>query len=193
MMNVLLTRRLLGAAGVIGALAIIGCVFSQIEVWEGGFVQAEYQIRCVDHSGKPVQGVELHVVNAKGLPSFNYPIIEYQRRNTPKSDTNGIIIVHHIATPMEYSGRCQLLFGFIRLGKNCDGPQFHFRFEGPAEQDTWIPYRELNALHPSGTVERLILPLPGDEELADHLQPNAQLPGIRRFSVRIYTFLVEAL
>jgi hypothetical protein len=114
-------------------------------IWDGGYAPAEFQITFKDVSGKPVEGIELHVQDLEGHNYFHYPVTDYLPGQIPSSDKNGLIVFHHVSEAIEFSCGCDYVFFVIPIEER-RGPAFLCRFlhkgkevyrSGFSELDSW--------------------------------------------------------
>ena len=73
-------------------------------LYDGYYCQAEYQIKFVTPDGRPIDGVQLEVVDKSGNISYGYPVTDYCEGGIPTSDADGVITFHHVQYTMEWGG-----------------------------------------------------------------------------------------
>jgi hypothetical protein len=130
-MKWLTIRRIIAASIVV--VTIVGLIsLTQVEAWDGGFKQAEFRIRFVDSSGRPVQGIKLAVNDASGKHSYCYPVPDYHEDSTPTTGGDGVMVFHHINLSPEYSGKVAYLFFLIPIG-NRSPPVYYCQFSKQGE------------------------------------------------------------
>jgi hypothetical protein len=94
--------------GIINYLALLIAVFLLAQVtgcgvWDGSFHQAEYQLKFVTADGSPVNDVKLNVYKGEDI-RYAYPVTDYYPGNIPVSDSNGVVIFHHVIYSLEFGG-----------------------------------------------------------------------------------------
>jgi hypothetical protein len=67
--SVRLALKILTGIGLIGAL-----IPEQRLIWDGGYLDAEFQITFVDERQHPIQGIELRVEDEAGRNYFHFPV-----------------------------------------------------------------------------------------------------------------------
>src|SRR5438309_1625619 len=98
-----------------------------VQVWDGGFHQAEFRLRFVDAEDRPVSGVTLLVTDALGQRANCYPVSDFHEGAELQSDEGGILTFHHVGLGPEYSGRIRHVFFLIPIGKRT-APIYYCRF-----------------------------------------------------------------
>jgi hypothetical protein len=86
-------------------LSMTGCLY------DGFYWQAEYQIKFVTPDGRPIDGVQLEVLDESGNISYGYPVTDYYEGGIPTSDADGVITFHHVQYTMEWGG--MFFFGCV--------------------------------------------------------------------------------
>jgi hypothetical protein len=99
-------------------LPMTGCA-----IYDGWFLQAEYQIKFVTPDGRPIDGVQLEVLDESGNISYGYPVTDYYEGGIPTSDANGIITFHHVLYFSDWGG----MF-FFGCNKGSPPPEFDLLF-----------------------------------------------------------------
>jgi hypothetical protein len=133
-------------------------------VWDGGFRQAEYQLRFVDGDGKPIPGVQIRVENSTGLTFYHYPVTDYLEGRTLSSDKDGVLTFHHVNySGIEFGGQCSHLFWLIPIGQ-CDSPTFICRFLANGKDIYRCNFRDLKS-PANDTHQEVVLPWTWEENL----------------------------
>ena len=96
-------------------------------VWDGRFDSAEYRLRFIDESGRPVPDIRLKVLTKAGEPCHFYPINEFTPDGTAVSDADGRMMFHHAGDLLEFGGREYWNLVGMRFGET-DAPQYDFVF-----------------------------------------------------------------
>ena len=78
--------------------------------WDGGFATAEYRLHVRDRSGAPVPNTELTVRDAHGDVAYDFPIDDFNRARTLRSDATGTLVFHHVSGGLEFGGSCLVPF-----------------------------------------------------------------------------------
>jgi hypothetical protein len=125
------------------AIGLLGGLSSRI-VWDGGYCQAEYQLTFVDENGAPIPAVELRVEDAEGHNFFHYPVTDYLPDRTIVSNSDGLIVFHHVGGGPEFSGEVDSLYGVIPVVKR-RGPKFICRFVYQESEIHRVAYSDLNS------------------------------------------------
>lgn len=101
---------LVGIAVILVSALLAPCQISSI-IWDGRFPSVEYRLSFIDEEGRPIEGVKLGVETQAGGKCFAYPVNEFLPDSVPTSDSNGLMIFHHAAAYLEFSGRdtCNIL------------------------------------------------------------------------------------
>ena len=89
--------------GVVVLAAVIALAPVHTVRWSGGFPGGEYRLTFVDQSGRPVPGVTLRVETKAGSVCHLYPVNEFLPGQTPTSDAEGRMTIHHVGG-LEFGG-----------------------------------------------------------------------------------------
>jgi hypothetical protein len=121
------------------AVALAPC---QTIIWDGGFEDAEYRLRFVDSTGRPVPGVTLQVLTQAGGVCHLYPVNEFLPDSTPTSDVDGRMVFHHRAHYLEFGGGDRLSLIGVRLTA-AGAPQYVLVFDRGGREVARRGYNEL--------------------------------------------------
>jgi hypothetical protein len=110
----------------LGMFALFSCSVHKIQ-WGGGYAQAEIQLSFRDAKGTPIEGVELRVEDRDGRECFYYPVSDYAPGQIPKSDHDGLMVLHHVSQGLEFGGSQVDLFFLIPIDTQ-PAPVFLCRF-----------------------------------------------------------------
>src|SRR5437879_4606711 len=88
-----------------------------LRVWDGGYLQAEFQFKFMDDQGKPLQGVQLQVKGDDGKAAYCYPVTDFQEGAALTSDENGMLVFHHVSMIPEFGGRYGYVFFCYPIGQ----------------------------------------------------------------------------
>ena len=128
-MSLAFPKAILTLPVLVGVLLAVVFFSFRTKTWDGGFIQAEYQLAFHDEVGKPIEGVQLRVEDDRGLPRYCFPVTDYHPENIPTSDTRGLLVFHHRTTIGELSGECRYFLFVISLDDDkCAPPEFVCRF-----------------------------------------------------------------
>lgn len=133
---------------ILGLMAVVALVPFMGIIWDGGFESAEYRLRFVDESGRPVPGVALRVLTRAGGVCHLYPVNEFLPDSTPTSDADGRMAFHHVGR-LEFGGHEYHNLVGMRFG-DTRAPQYVLVFAvgGREVYRTWY-----DDLRPRGRVE----------------------------------------
>lgn len=133
------------------ALVLLGLLgfFSPKELWDGGYLQAEYQITFRYPDGRPVEGVQLRVEDQRGHTFYHYPVTDFLPDRSPTSDTAGRMVFHHASDGLEFGGKCWLFYGLIPVEEQ-PSPVYVCRFLQRGGEVYRVRYGEINSWR-SGT------------------------------------------
>ncbi len=96
-------------------------------IWDGGYMDAEFELTFHDQDGNALEGVELRVEYPGGEKCFYYPVTDYLADATPRSGADGKIVFHHVSfQACETSGRVYEYFWMYQVME--EGPKFNCRF-----------------------------------------------------------------
>jgi hypothetical protein len=115
---------------------------STYTVGDGLFPQAQFRIKFVDSIGKPIEGVQLAVIDASNKDSPYYPVSDYSRKQSLRSNANGVITFHHICGGIEFSCHCCRLLWIIPIG-SCSSPSYYCMFTWRSQVVYRCTYAEL--------------------------------------------------
>jgi hypothetical protein len=183
----------------IGSVSFIILSLLRQEVWVGGFPQCEYRFHIIDPMGKPIRGIRLMVTDRDHQPAYSYPISDFSDKIPDlASDKDGVIIVHHVALPIEFTGR-RRYFLFLLPIDTCPPPSYDCRFFGPNGTElAVVPYSKLGQLAHNNrspgisVLNRALFPPPSDD-LPEHLRVagNRSLPMTLEFPVVTLQIVIE--
>jgi hypothetical protein len=106
---------------VICVAVLIMCTgFTQVAIFDCAFATAQYRFRFIRSDGTPVKGVRLDIEDSSGNAAFYYPVSDYTQDNSLESDSQGLLVFHHVSLGVEYSRSVRYFFGFIREQENSD-------------------------------------------------------------------------
>jgi hypothetical protein len=127
------------------AVVSLGCLCStQVLIWDGGYLDAEYQITFKDQTGQPVEGIELRIEDREGHVYHHYPVTDFLPGVIPTSDKNGLMVFHHLCYfPIEFSGRIRYVF-FLFPVEEKRGPEYICRFSFKGNEVYRVPYGDVN-------------------------------------------------
>jgi hypothetical protein len=121
-------------------------ILSQVNmiIWDGGYLDAEYQLTFQDPNGQPIEAIELRVEDRLGHSYYHYPVTDFLPDQVPTSDSNGLMMFHHVSEATEFGGRCWLLFCFIPVEEH-PAPEYVCRFLYRGQEIYQVQYHELNS------------------------------------------------
>lgn len=103
--------KLLLAILLIGVTTFLAVVpTSYVEVGDGSFRQAEFQINLVETGGQRLRDIEMVVTDDTGCDSPCYPVSDYYQDTPVKSRTDGAIVFHHVEVFPEFGLKRHFLF-----------------------------------------------------------------------------------
>jgi hypothetical protein len=85
--------------------SMMGCM-----TWDGAFATAEYRLHVRDKSGAPVADAELTVRDAHEQLAYEFPIDDFNRAISLRTDSNGTLVFHHVSGGLEFGGTCVVPF-----------------------------------------------------------------------------------
>jgi hypothetical protein len=112
--------------------------------WSGGYGQIEYQITFEDGNHQPIAGIELRVEDRQGHIFYHYPVTDYLPGHIPTSDSNGLMMFHHVSDCVEFDGTETFLFNVIPVEERA-GPMYICYFLYRGQEVYRLTYRELNS------------------------------------------------
>jgi hypothetical protein len=105
-------KRCLGCfTGVIVIALVIASAPIHAVRWSGFFPTEEYQLTFLDEKGRPVPDVSLQIESPAGNKCYFYPVNEFLPDQALVSNSQGLIVFHHVQEMVEYGGAdyCNLL------------------------------------------------------------------------------------
>lgn len=78
--------------------------------WDGGFPTAEFRLHVRDRRGAPVSGAELTVRDADRRIAYEFPVDDFNRSTTLRTDATGTVVFHHVSGGLEFGGSCVVPF-----------------------------------------------------------------------------------
>ena len=124
----------------IGLLLALSC--AECRVWDGDYLQAEFQLVFKDLSGRPIEGVELRVEDGEGRNYFHYPVSDYLPGQIPASDRGGAMVFHHVSDGAEFSGKTYYVL-FVIPVRDPPAPVFVCRFLYNGREVHRVPFSDL--------------------------------------------------
>lgn len=137
-------RRLKAVGILLVLLGLLGLLIRPVELWDGGYLQAEYQITFQDPNGRPMEGVQLQVEDQRGHIFYHYPVTDFLPDRTPISDADGLMVFRHASDGMEFGGKCWFLFCFLPVEER-SGPMYVCRFLYRGGEVYRVRYREMDS------------------------------------------------
>lgn len=135
---------------------LLACVssLSGCMVWDGAFRSAEYRLHMTDARGAAVPNVELTVRDAAEKVSYGFPVSDFSRSVTLRSDATGTLVFHHVSDGLEFGGKCFAPFCHPR------SPQFFLDLSRAGHTVACVDFADFATAKPSGRITAtMLLPL----------------------------------
>jgi hypothetical protein len=126
----------------LGVAAVVGLVPFEGIVWDGGFRDAEFRLRFVDPTDRPVPGVTLRVLTAAGGVCHLYPVNEFLPDGAPASDADGRMVFHHASRGLEFAGHESRNLVGMQFGET-RSPQYLLVFDHGGREVYRVWYADL--------------------------------------------------
>ena len=158
-------------------ISMTGCLY------DGYYWQAEYQIKFVTPDGRPIDGVQLEVLDESGNISYGYPVTDYYEGSVPTSGADGVITFHHVQYTMEWGG---IFFFCCVLGSSSQEFDLLFSKNGELIYDTKYSDLDREIWNDTPTITRRVSVYDAESAGAAMLSDVSEPPRIVEESLEFY-------